>query len=147
MKRKQLIIQNWTVTLFTMCFFVTACKDSSNYNGRYCADVEYYNPNTGKSSEYTLTLSVENNQLVKLDFPQGYLADEDLPTTIFSSDGHTSFTLDKGYKYSIHIIGPESNCFDNQVKPIQCKGITKKGERCKKLTDNANGLCHHHKNQ
>ncbi len=147
MKGKQFKIQNWTVTLFAMCFFVLACKDSSNYNGHYCADVKYYNPNSGTSSDYKLIVSVEDNQLVKLDFPQGYLADGDLPTAKFSNEGETNFTLSNGYKYTIHITGPESGCLNGLPNPTQCKGITKKGQRCKKLTDNANGLCHHHKNQ
>jgi Family of unknown function (DUF5763) len=137
----------YLLLLITMVYFTFGCKNPDTYNGKYCAKVEYYNPNTGKSSEYTLTVSVENNQLIKLDFPQGYLADEDLPTASFSSNGHTSFTLDNGYKYLIDIKGPESNCFDDVPKLNQCQGVTKKGERCKKLTDNVNGLCHIHKNQ
>lgn len=134
------------ILLLAIAHLNSGCKQTS-YNGRYCADVQYYNPNSGTSSDYKLIVNVLDNQLVKLDFPQGYLADADLPSAVFSSTGHTSFTLPNGYKYSIEIAGPESNCFDGALKPSQCKGITKKGERCRKLTDNANGLCHIHINQ
>ena len=45
--------------------------ESQSYNGVYCANVHYYNPNTGTDSEYVLTLEVENNQLLKVNFPNG----------------------------------------------------------------------------
>ncbi len=136
----------WLILLITTINIISGCKEST-YNGRYCADVQYYNPNSGTSSDYKLIVTVSDNQLVKLDFPQGYLSDEDLPVSTFSTDGESNLTLSNGYKYSIHISGPESGCFDGVTKPTQCKGTTKKGKRCKKLTDNANGLCHIHKNQ
>ena len=50
--------------------------ESQSYNGVYCANVHYYNPNTGTDSEYVLTLEVENNQLLKVNFPNGWM-DED----------------------------------------------------------------------
>lgn len=30
---------------------------------------------------------------------------------------------------------------------MQCKGITQKGERCKRMTTNTNGFCYQHQNQ
>lgn len=130
-----------------LAFCIYSCKNSTDYDGRYCAKVNYLNPNTQTQSEYTLTITVERNILKKVDFPQGYLAAEDLPMAVFSKDGQTQFTLPNNYKYSIFITGSEGNCLDNVPLAKQCKGITQKGERCKKLTDNADGLCYHHKDQ
>ncbi len=135
------------ILIITTFYFISGCKQSANYNGRYCATVNYFNPNTDTNSDYLLIVSVEDNQLLKLDFPQGFLADGDLPNSTFSNSGKTNFTLSNGSIYSINITGPEAGCFINVAKAIQCMGISKKGIRCRKLTDNTNGLCHHHKIQ
>ncbi len=122
------------------------CKNS-NYDGKYCAIVQYFNPNTGTQSEYNLIITAEDNQIERIDFPQGYLDESHFKPTILSSGGKAKITTEQGYVYTLDIIGPEEGCFDNVPKTEQCKGITKKGKRCKKLTDNSNGFCWQHKNQ
>ncbi|MBK8372504.1 MAG: hypothetical protein IPL20_14315 [Saprospiraceae bacterium] len=139
-------IFRWIFLSIVFFSLFTGCKNS-DYNGRYCANVQYHNPNTDTHSEYTLTVTVDDNQLTKIDFPQGYLSDNDLPSATFDGNGNTKFTTERGYEYTVNITGPETGCFDNISKSIQCSGITKKGVRCKKLTDNANGLCWSHRNQ
>jgi len=129
-----------------LLFIAGSCKNSA-YDGRYCAEVNYYNPNTGTRSEYTLTITVDNNILTRLDFPKGGLEGDDLPKAQFSSNGKTKFSLPKGYEYSVKITGAEDNCFVGVPRAVQCKGVTKKNKRCENLTDNANGLCWSHKNQ
>ena len=41
--------------------------DENGYlDGTYCAEINYYNPNTGTNSTYNLNVEVENNE-VKVD--------------------------------------------------------------------------------
>ncbi len=120
---------------------------TENYpDGTYCAEVEYYNPNTGTQSSYTLTVEVTDNEITQINFPQGWL-DNDNFTAELDENGDASFTSDAGYDYDVHIIGGESGCFESMPAAEQCTGITEDGERCRHLTDNANGLCWQHQNQ
>ena len=120
---------------------------TENYpDGTYCAEVEYYNPNTGTRSSYTLTVEVEDNELTQINFPQGWL-DNDNFSAELDEDGNASFTSDKGYDYEIHIIGGEDGCFESVPSAQQCTGTTEDGSQCEHLTDNSNGLCWQHQNQ
>ena len=96
---------------------------------------------------YNLIITAEDNQLERIDFPQGYLHESHFTPATFTKGGKASTTTNRGYRYTVYIIGPEEECFDNLAKFTQCNGITKKGKRCKKLTDKPNGLCSVHKNQ
>lgn len=120
---------------------------TNEYDGRYCALVHYYNPNTGTQSEYNLIVTAEDNQLEIIDFPQGYLDEFQFMLTTLSSGGKAQVTTAKGYVYTVNIIGPENGCFEKVSKAVQCIGITKKRVRCKRLTDNKNKLCSVHSNQ
>jgi hypothetical protein len=116
------------------------------YHGTYCSLVEYYNPNTGTRSTYTLTVIVENNELTQINFPKGWLDKRHFSAT-FDEDGFTSFISDKGYEFEVKIIGKESGCLENVPTAQQCIGTTKDGDQCNHLTDNSNGLCWQHKDQ
>lgn len=35
----------------------------------------------------------------------------------------------------------------SKIEAVQCKGTTKKGKRCKRKTNNANGYCWQHQDQ
>ena len=50
--------------------------DDGFESGDYCAEVDYYNPNTGTSSTYTLNVEVEDNVLVTVHWPNGGWLDE-----------------------------------------------------------------------
>lgn len=114
----------------------------------YCAEVEYHNPNTGTTSSYTLTVEVENNEIITINWPSGGWLDEDnFSGAELDEDGSTYFTSDYGYEYNIRIIGSSRNCFTNVPMARQCYGITKSGLRCKNMTDNPNRLCWHHQYQ
>lgn len=118
-----------------------------NYpDGTYCAEVEYSNPNTGTQSSYTLTVEVAKNEITQINFPQGWL-DNDNFNTELDENGNASFTSDSGYDYEVHITGGEDGCFESVPAAKQCIGITKDSKRCRHLTDNANGLCWQHQNQ
>ena len=115
----------------------------------YCAEVEYYNPKTGTRSSYTLTVEVESNEVVEINFPNGGWLDNDhFSGADLEDDGTTNFTSDRGYEYDITIIGSDNNCFTDDVpRAVQCSGETKDGDQCENLTDNLNGLCWQHQDQ
>jgi hypothetical protein len=118
--------------------------ESQSYNGVYCADVHYYNPNTGTDSEYVLTVEVENNELQKVNFPNGWMDEDEFGNINVNKKGACSYTLDKGQRYDIQITKKGKDCFNSVPRAIQCNGITKKGNRCKRMTDNPSGLCNQH---
>jgi hypothetical protein len=127
-------------------------ETSNNEDGysddTYCAEVRYHNQNTGTQSLYTLTVKVESNEIVKIDWPNGGKLDSDnFSNAALDEDGYSSFTSDKGYEYEVQIIGQSEGCFNNVPMVKQCKGITKSGSRCKHMTDNPNQLCWQHQKQ
>ncbi|WP_394774633.1 hypothetical protein [Flavobacterium sp.] len=122
--------------------------DGSYSDDTYCAEVQYHNPNTGTQSSYTLTIKVENNEIVKIDWPNGgSLGEDNFSNAAIDEDGHASFTSDKGYEYEVQIIGQSEGCFNNVPMAKQCIGKTKNSSRCRHLTDNLNQLCWQHQNQ
>lgn len=128
----------------------SALKISEKFpDDTYCADVDYHNPNTGTYSSYKLTVKVESNEITQINFPGGGWLDTDhFVASELDEEGMTRFTSDKGYDYKIKIIGLSTNCFtDNTAQAIRCKGKTKKGNQCLRMTDNTNGLCWQHINQ
>lgn len=118
------------VVIFLLSFLVTvsSChnsgKNESEYSeenpiegqieefyedGTYCADVKYYNPNTGTENTYTLEVEVCNNEVTQINWNNGGWMDEDHFTAEqLDSDGSCSFTSDNGYEYTVTITG--SNC-------------------------------------
>lgn len=83
-------------------------------DGTYCADVSYYNPNTGTSSDYTLEIEVESNEVVQINFGNGGWLDSDhmTPETL-DGNGECTITSDKNYEYSIKITGRDCGFSDN----------------------------------
>lgn len=82
---------------------------SDNYDGTYCAEITYYNPNTNNSSTYDLEIEVENNELVRILWPNGGWLDQDHFNPVeFNEDGYCEFTSDKNYEYTIQIVN--RNC-------------------------------------
>ena len=110
----------------------------------YCAEVEYYNPNTGTTSAYTLTVDVENSELVRINFPQGWLDSSDFDTVALDEDGVCEVETFDGQQYKINIIGEASGCYEDVPQAEQCLGITEDGDQCERLTDNMSGYCWQH---
>jgi len=108
--------------------------------------VEYYNPNTGTSSTYTLTIEVYDNELEQLNWPNGGYLD-DFSSVEFDEDGYAEFTSDKGYDYTVQITGDSGDCFEDVPMAVQCNGITEDGDQCENLTDNYSGYCWQHEDQ
>lgn len=82
-------------------------------DGTYCADIEYYNPDTGTRSTYTLNVEVENNEVIVIQWSNGgWLDSSHFTPEALDSNGSCSFTSDKGYEYDIQITGSECNYTD-----------------------------------
>jgi len=115
--------------------------------GTFCADIHFSNKKTGTESDYTLLVSTENKQLVKIFWPQGGHSDaEDFSPQAISVDGKTILTTKKANAtYTIQLIGDSAYCSENfKGKLQQCRGLTKSGDRCKRMTDNESGYCFQH---
>ncbi len=73
-------------------------------DGKYCADVLYYNPNTGTRSSYKLNVKVENNEVTVIYWNNGgWLDQSHFCCSRLDSNGYTSFKSDKGYQYQVTI--------------------------------------------
>jgi hypothetical protein len=82
-------------------------------DGTYCAEVEYSNPNTGTNNTYTLEVEVYSNQVTQINWGNGGWIDEDhFSAEDLDSDGMCSFTSDKGYEYTVRIIGRDCSFTD-----------------------------------
>lgn len=85
-------------------------------DGEYCAEVEYYNPNTGTRSTYTLNVEVEDNSLIVIYWPSGGWLDADhfYPEEL-DADGYCYFTSDMGYDYEVYLNGPPCSFTDENA--------------------------------
>ena len=85
-------------------------------DGTYCADVSYYNPNTGTSNMYTLEVEVENNEVVQINWGNGGWMDEDhFSAQDLDGTGYCSFSSDKGYDYTVQITGQDCGGTDEST--------------------------------
>lgn len=128
MKKLKLLLLSFVIITLQFCKKSTSDEDSAGEeettyqeeiveeaypDGTYCADVEYYNSNTGTRNTYTLNVEVENNELTIVHWPNGGWLDESHFTPQeLDSDGSCSFTSDTGYEYQIQINGPECSFTD-----------------------------------
>ncbi|GAA4281957.1 hypothetical protein [Gaetbulibacter aestuarii] len=71
----------------------------------YCADVDYYNPDTGFSNNYTLNVDVEYNEVVKISFSSGWLDSSEFSSEELDEDGYCEITLYDGREFEIQITG------------------------------------------
>jgi len=89
-------------------------KNGTYADGTYCSDVEYYYSETGTRSNYQLNVDVENNEVVKIHWPNsGWLDEDHFRAESLDGDGSCSFRTDKGVQFSIKITGPECSYTDN----------------------------------
>lgn len=109
-----------------------ASSSEAYSDGTYCADIEYYNPETGTSSTYTLNVEVENNELSVIQWPNGgWLDSSHFSPEELDSNGSCSFSTYDGKQYDIQITGSECSFTDeyevrndkedeNKLKCPQC---------------------------
>lgn len=72
-------------------------------DGTYCAEIEYYNPNTGTRSTYSLDVDVEDGDMVKIHWSNGGWLDDTHFRPQDITDGDCSFTSDRGYRYTVEL--------------------------------------------
>ncbi len=88
-------------------------EDGESYSDNtYCADVEYYNPDTGFRNNYTLNVDVENNEVVKIHFSSGWLDSSEFSSEELDSNGFCSITCYDGRQFDIQITGSECSFTD-----------------------------------
>lgn len=74
-------------------------------DGNYCAEVEYYNPNTGTRSTYTLEVEVESNEVVEIIFGNGgWLDSSHMTPEQLDENGACTIISDQNYEYSVQLI-------------------------------------------
>lgn len=86
-------------------------------DGAYCATVDYYNPNTGNSNSYVLNIEIESDELITIYWPNGGWLDESHFSSEDISNGSCTFTSDKGYEYTVTIIGEQCQYTDRDISP------------------------------
>ena len=85
-------------------------------DGSYCADVEYYNPNTGTRNTYNLNVDVENGDLTVIHWPNGGWLDDTHFSPENISSGEISFNSDKGNRYTVILGDYGGNCYSDAQK-------------------------------
>lgn len=123
---------NKLLSIFFFSIILFGCKENSNSqsdtndnsssnisefdntngydDGYYCAEVSYYYSKTGTNSLYTLKVEIENNELVKIYWPNGGWLDNSHFSPPSISDGNATFESDRGVEYTIKIIGEDGEC-------------------------------------
>ena len=86
--------------------------EESYSDNTYCADVEYYNPDTGFRNSYTLNVDVESNEVVKIHFSSGWLDSSEFSSEALDSNGSCSITCYDGRQFDIQITGSECSFTD-----------------------------------
>lgn len=115
--------------LFTILVFVFGCNKSSNEtrtaksnffessseeypDGEYCAEIDYYNPDTGTSSTYNLSVEIENGELVKIEWSNGGWLDDSHFSPPDITDGTASFEDDRGREFEVKLL-EQGGCYGN----------------------------------
>ncbi len=124
---------------------MTNCKKGPK-DGDYCAKVTFQSSNTEKASVYTLVVSVKDNKLVDINFPETHFDKSSIKSTDIPDDGKFVAVSTSGQVYKVEMKGDAEKCLD-AVNLLQCQGKSKSGAACKRLTGNKNGFCWQHQEQ
>ena len=137
--------------LIILIIIVTSCGSPEDYEdyeeeyieeitneyeeGEYCAEVKYYNPNTGTRSTYNLNIEVENAELTLIHWPSDGWLDEDHFDSEFIGEGSCSIISDRGYHYDIEILGDPCSFEELEVRTTLKECATKFGVTDKELEE------------
>jgi hypothetical protein len=103
---------------------------ASYEDGTFCADVDFYNPNTGTRNSYTLNVEIENGEVTKILWPNGgWLDDDHFTPEALDDNNQCSFETDRGYQYDIEVKGDECDFSNANMTLLQCTkalGFTEK---------------------
>jgi hypothetical protein len=159
------MIKHKILLILIAAISLTSCKKNSDSgddyateveseyypDGTYCADIEYYNPDTGTRSTYTLNVEVESNEVTVIQWPNGgWLDSSHFNSEELDSDGSCSITAFDGKQYDIQITGSECVSTDAAVIESdeeettcpQCNGIKYEYEDiCENCKDKAEHTC------
>lgn len=84
-------------------------------DGTYCANIDYYNPDTGTRSTYTLNVEVESHELTVIHWSNGgWLDSSHFNPEKLDSSGSCSFTTFDGNQYDVQITGSECSSTDEK---------------------------------
>ena len=73
-------------------------------DGTHSATVEYYNPETGTQSTYTLDVEVENSEVTTIYFPKGgWLDDTHINSAEIDEDGSATLVDDEGREFEVQL--------------------------------------------
>jgi hypothetical protein len=129
--------------ILILALHLLSCKGSTD--GDFCADIEIYNPSTGKESSYRSIVTLKGNTLYEIHWPNGgHSDDEDFGYPEFDNDMKTSFSDNRNRQYRVKLVKRGKDCFDGYPPLVQCSGITDEGRRCKNKTGNESGRCWRH---
>ena len=82
----------------------TSSSDCKYEDGTHSATVDYYNPQTGYTSTYTLDVEVADCEVVQIEFPNGGWLDSDHITPAeLDEDGSCTIDGENGKTYEIQI--------------------------------------------
>ncbi len=114
-----------------LVFFLTSCSQSSDLeydssedsylseeesdgdsevdevfeDGTYSASVDYYNPETGYTSTYSLDIEVVDNEVTTIYFPNdGYLDDDHIWPSELDASGYVVIDGEDGKTYAVQIL-------------------------------------------
>lgn len=94
------------VSCYYSIILLFSCNPN-NGNGKHCAEVDYYNPKTGKQSNYTLKVQVEDGELTKIYWENGGWLDESHFDAPDISDGTATFTDDRGRVFEVELLNED----------------------------------------
>jgi hypothetical protein len=105
-------------TLAILFFIILSCGGPSNdgkysrpflgFNGRYCAEIKYYNPKTKITRKFYNYVEAEEDDLIVIYWPnEGGLIDLDHMDNQVCIDnkGYAAFSNEDGYEYKVQIVG------------------------------------------
>jgi hypothetical protein len=81
-----------------------SASDCKFEDGSHSATVDYYNPETGHSATYDLTVEVEDCEVTTIYFPKGgWLDDSHISSASIDEDGNASIEDDQGRSFEVHL--------------------------------------------
>ncbi|ESU24358.1 hypothetical protein FEDK69T_08040 [Flavobacterium enshiense DK69] len=90
-------------------------EESSYPDNTYCADVSYYNPDTGFRNNYTLNVDVEDGKVVKIWFYKGWLDGDQFTAKELNDNGCCEVITYDGRKFNVKITGSKCSFTDEVI--------------------------------
>jgi hypothetical protein len=108
--------------LFCGCVFLLACqsngKEKKNEtdavafpDGSYCADADYFNPNTRYKSAYRVQVEVKNMEVILVYFSGGRVIGEPSFRRAEVAKGRAEIVTDLGVEFKFRNLRSESECY------------------------------------